>query len=206
MKFTRKKVISLAAVGAVGLTIGLSACGGHTNNGAVNESKEQGTDTSNILNNQPLPGIKWSQWRQDLISVEEAESNDTQTTSFVMHQGDNDPIFSCPSVGFPIPVTVSLSNPQMPYQGPINTGPDDPTVGQMDPNGVYMPPDGQGTWLVCLDATGMPYISYNEDNVDAVGGPATWDYTKHNYTLTGAPTAGVAQEPAKYASTAPHTP
>lgn len=206
MKFTRKKVISLAAAGAVGLTIGVAGCTNHSNNGAVNEGKQQGADTTNILNNQPLPAIKWSQWRQDLISVEMAESNDTQTTSFVTHMGSPDPIFTCPSIGFPIPVTASLSNPQTPYQGPINTGPDDPTVGQMDPNGVYMPPAGEGTWLVCLDATGMPYISYNEDNVDAVGGPATWNYTKHSYDLVGAPTAGVAQEPAKYASTAPHTP
>jgi hypothetical protein len=197
MKVNRKSKWTWAAGAgtAVVLTLGgISACT-HANNGSTAESKQQGNDTTQILNNQPLPNINWSQWRQDLISVELAEANDTATTSFVMHQGNQDPVFSCPSIGFPIPVTASLSNPLAPYQGPVNTGADDPVVGQMDPNGVYMPPGGEGTWVVCLDSSGMPYINYAEDNVDAPGGPAVWNYKTHSYSLVGAPTVGVALIP-----------
>lgn len=201
----RRKWFALLPLLAIGLVLGLTACGATSGqapppSGNQAESSEQTQDTNNILNNQPLPNIKWSQWRQDLIGVEEAESNDVATTSFVMSYANQNPIFSCPSIGFPIPVTASLSNPQ---QAQWNSGGSNGNygvagvpVGQMDPNGVYMPPSGAGTWVVCTDGSGAPYITYAEDNVDAVGGPAVWNDSSHSYSLVGAPTAGVQTAPA----------
>jgi hypothetical protein len=185
MRITRKKGIAGAAVIAI-LAVSLSACNSGTPSGQAAENARQRANQKALENNQPLPHFNWSQWRQDLIDVEAAESNDVPTTSFALHLGSQDPVFTCPSIGFPLPVTTSLSNPEQVIDGHTDTV----TTPQQDPNGVYMPPTGEGTWLVCTYANGEPYINYIEDNVDTAGGPAVWNYSKHAFELVGAPTAG----------------
>jgi hypothetical protein len=158
------------------------------NNAQVAEGKAQATDSANAENNQPIPNVKWSQERENLIQIELAEVGDVQTTSWVTHQGDADPIYSCPSIGFGIPDTAQLSNPLQPYQGPDTTDGSD-VVGQMDPNLIYQPTGDQGTFVICLTSTGQPYINRFEDNVDTVGGAGVWNDTTHSGQLVGAPTA-----------------
>ena len=49
------------------------------------------------------------------------------------------------NVKTPVANTAQLSNPLAPYQGPVDTGADDPVVGQMDPDGVYAPSASSGS-------------------------------------------------------------
>lgn len=184
----RKKLWSVigTAVVVVGVAGGLAACS--HNNPQTAEGKAQATDSQNAENNQPIPNVKWSQERENLIDIELAEVGDVQTTTWITHNGDANPIFSCPSIGFGIPDTASLSNPLQPYQGPDTTDGSD-VVGQMDPNLIYQPTTGEGTFIICLTSTGSPYISRFEDNADTVGGPAVWNDTTHAGSLVGAPTA-----------------
>ena len=183
MKFTaRKKLTAVIAAGAIALAVGLSACGGNNS-----ENAAQNADSTALENNQPLPHVTWSQEREGLIDIELAEVNDVQTTTFVMHNGDQNPINSCPSIGFGIPDSASLSNP---LKGTGVSGVSGAiAVGQEDPNGIYAPTSSEGTFTICLDATGQPYISRDEDTVDTVGGPAQWNDATHSYSLIGAPTA-----------------
>jgi hypothetical protein len=186
----RKRATALAAAGAAVLAIGLSGC----NNNGNSESAAQNADTNALENNQPLPHVTWSQERENLIDIELAEVNDVQTTTFVMHNGDQNPISSCPSIGFGIPDSASLSNPLKPdsnsgtYAGDV--------VGQEDPNGIYAPTSSEGTFVICLDSAGQPYINRVEDDADTVGGPAQWNDTTHSYSLNGAPTAIAHAAPA----------
>jgi hypothetical protein len=182
----RKIITASIATLALGLSIGLSACGGNSN-ANQQESGQQQTDSSNLEHGQPLPLVTWSQARENLIDIELAQVNDVQTTTFVMAYADKDPINSCPSVGFGLPDSASLSNPDQVVGGPNSSGGN--VIGQEDPTGYYAPTSSAGTYIICLTATGQPYIDRFESNVDTIGGNATWDYTLHRSQLVGAPTA-----------------
>lgn len=184
----------LAGAGlALTLALSVGACSSYSAPaGNQQESQQQQADTTNLEQSQKLPVVFYSQERANLIDIELAEVNDVRTTTFIKAQANVDPIFSCPSVGFGIPDSASLSNPLQigwSYNGWNNGAYDSGVVGQMDPNGIYAPTSSEGTWVICLDDHGVAYINRFEDKTDTVGGPAEWDYGKHFITRTGAPTA-----------------
>ena len=193
MKMTRKKKIIGAVTLVPFLALGLAACnsGSGQSNGNQQESQQQQADTNSLESNQPLPHFSVSQERQNMIDIETAQADDVETTTFWMNMGDRDPIGSCPSIGFGIPDTASLSNPEQ-----INNfgqyGGGNVTTGQMDPTGIYTPTGSMGTFIICLASSGQPYIDRIESTVDTYGGPAVWDYTAHEGKLVGAPTAAAS--------------
>jgi hypothetical protein len=178
----RTAVLAAAAAGALALSI--AACS-HSPNGQQMENQQQSNDTTTYEMNQPIPHFTTSQMRATLTEVEAIQALGSQTTSFFFNQGVTDPIFSCPSLGMPVASTAQLSNPDQ----VIGTGNSNAvTIGQMDPNGVYSPPDSTGTNVLCLNASGQPYIQYWEGFVDAVSGAATWNSTTHQVQVIGQPT------------------
>jgi hypothetical protein len=190
MSFTVKISRKVAAViGFVMLAVAISSVAACSHNNAqTKEDAAQNQDSVNAENNQPIPNVKWSQERENLIDIELAEVGDVQTTTWITHNGDENPIFSCPSIGFGIPDTASLSNPLQPYQGSATTDGGD-VVGQIDPNLIYQPTTGEGTFVICLTNTGQPYINRFEDTADTVGGAGVWNDATHSGQLVGAPTA-----------------
>lgn len=171
--------------------LSLAACNSSSGQSSGNqkESAQQQADTNSLENNQPLPHFNYSQERQNMIDIERAQADNVETTTFWMNMGDSDPIGSCPSIGFGIPDTASLSNPlQAQWVGGGN-GNAGITTGQMDPTGIYSPTGSMGTYIICLASNGQPYIDRVESTVDTYGGPAVWNYTKHMGELVGAPTA-----------------
>lgn len=188
MKFTRKRIAVLSAVAATALVLSLGAC--TSSNGNTAEHQLQLQDTTSLENNQPLPHFNYSQERQNMKDIEAAEAQDVQTTSFFLNLGDPDPVGSCPSIGFGIPDSASLSNPLQ-----TAGGNNDAAIGQMDPTGVYAPVSSMGTFIICLTASGQPYINRIESSVDTYGGPAVWNYGKHMAQMDGAPTAAAALLP-----------
>jgi hypothetical protein len=188
MKMHKKNF--LAAVPVAFLVVGLAACGGHSStSGQKSENAQQSQDTTNLESSQPLPTVYYSQERANLEDIELAEVNDVRTTSFVLGNNGDVLIYSCPSIGFGIPDSASLSNPeQVVGLGNYNAV----TTGQMDPTGIYAPASSAGTWLICLTASGQPYINRFEPNVSTIGGPASWVQAPKNgqhIVSTGAPTA-----------------
>lgn len=180
-----------AAFLTVGLVVAGTACSHTISNGNTAESAQQLQDSTNLENAQPLPIVFYSQERANMIDIELAEVNDVRTTTFVHAMGNIDPIFSCPSVGFGIPDSASLSNPSQIEQRYFNNTNswDSGVVDQMDPNGIYAPQSSAGTWVICLDDHGQAYINRFESTTDTLGGPAEWNYTKHFAVMNGAPTA-----------------
>jgi hypothetical protein len=181
MLMTRTRPL-LAALALVAVLAGCSSL--KANEARRLETEQQLTSTQALLNNQPLPVVTWSQLRQNLIELARAQSDTTQTTSFFFNQGIAEPVMSCPSVGFPIPNTMSLSNPWQPSGGP-ETG--NIAVGQIDPTGVYVPASSSGTFVICVNAQGLAYASYWEGFVQTVTGPAVWNREAHQVELTGPP-------------------
>lgn len=185
----------IAAVPVILLTVGVAtACSSSSSaQGNQKEKQQQNQITKNLENTQGLPDVFYSQERQNLIDIELAEVNDVRTTSFFTKDGNVDPVGQCPSIGFGIPDSASLSNPtQIQYSSPPNNGGtfDPGVVDQMDPNGIYAPTASEGTFVICVNVrTGQAYIDRIEDRVDTYGGPAAWNYTTHSAALIGDPTA-----------------
>jgi hypothetical protein len=185
---TLRKIPLAVALAALCL-VAVTACNRSGNsNGQALENQQQYNNESTFEQVQPLPHFPYSQYRATLTEVEAIQALGTQTTSFFFNQGVQKPIFACPSLGMPVASTAQLSNPSQPFNMTDGNGNYNTVVlGNMDPNGTYSPPDSTGTNVVCLNATGQPYIEYWEGFVDAVSGAAHWDSATNSVVVTGAP-------------------
>ena len=195
MKITRRTTAALAASAAIAVTVlcTASACSS-TNSGQAQENTAQQADQAALEASQPIPRYNYSQIRQTLIDAETISANGTQTTSFFFQMGNQDPVYTCPSLGEPVANSSSLSNPQ---QGTGVSGVAGAiAIGQMDPDGIYTPTSSSGTYVICLSASGQPYLDYWEGDVFTVSGAAEWDEATHSIKVTGAPTAAIRTAPA----------
>lgn len=178
-----KRVIAGATVTGL-MVVGLTACSGDSSKTkAQNTEQQQASNGLNsLLRDQPVHSYQYSQVRQNLQELEDAQANGTVTTSFFMHMGLADPVFSCPSIGAPIASTTELTNPQQIVNGNSDHG--TATINQADPTGVYT---GQstGTYILCVGANGAVNPVYWEGNVMTAFGPAVWNKTTHMMEITG---------------------
>ena len=58
---------------------------------------------------QPIPFYDWSQYRQTVLSVIDAQVKGTATTSFFFNLGVQNPIKECPSIGYPVATTAQAT-------------------------------------------------------------------------------------------------
>ena len=164
----RGKIALVGAAILVGIALSASSCG---NDSATTTDQNNTNDLMKRLHaNQPLPNPDFSQYLQTLIDVENAEITGVATTSFNFNYGSNVPIKTCPSIGYPMPSTASLTNPWQISGGSNQAG----AIGQADPNGVFV---GQstGTYVVCVAKDGTKAPAYWEGFVDTEPGPAHFD-------------------------------
>jgi hypothetical protein len=168
--------------------LALAGCDDGKQTSATNADQ---TDSNVILQKfrqvQPPPQFDWSQIRQTLIDVETAQAKTTQTTSFFFNQGVREPVYTCPSLGFPVAATSELTNPQQPVSGFNDRGYGLTTVGQIDPNGIF-PGNSTGTYVLCVGPNGKVTGQYAEEFVHTVVGPAKWDDATKQIVSTGDPT------------------
>lgn len=171
----RKPLIALAATALLALT-------GCAEGSATYDDKAQtNTQLNRYQDNQPVPLYDWSQYRQTVIDVQEAQVHGVATTTFFYNMGSNVPIKSCPSIGFPVPSTTQLTSPDQ-FHG--STG---AVTALMEASGVYTG-DSTGTYVVCVSDVGTSYVTYWEGFVYVEGAPATYDAESGQITLTGVPT------------------
>ncbi len=177
----------------VATILSLAACeSGKAQDATDKEQDTAAAQLNQFLVNQPIPNFNHSQLRQNLIDIETAQATATATTSFFFNQGVVDPVHTCPSVGFAIPSTAQLSNPdQMLTPGRSERG--TAVIDQLEATGVYTG-DSTGTYVICVDADGDGYAFYWEGFVSTVAGPATWNNTTKLVELTGAPSAEFSTE------------
>lgn len=166
--------IPVAILAVVLLAAGCDSSPAYKDQDATNAQLDQ------YQKNQPIPRSDWSQYRQTIIDVENAQIHAVATTTFFFNPGISKPIKSCPSIGFPVPTTAQLTNPDQ----AVGNG---AVIGQMEPTGVYTG-DSTGTYVICVAPNGTKYISYWEGFVQTEGGPAHWDNGLGMIVLDGAPT------------------
>jgi len=184
------KLVIPAAATAIVAALTLAGCSHSSGTSAQQqENQQQQQDTSSLINDQPIPHFNYSQIRQTLIDAETISANGTQTTSFFFQLGDQDPVFSCPSLGVPVANTAQLSNPDQNYNSGYASGGTSYPIPQMDPNGIYAPSASSGTYVICVNSSGQKYLQYWEGDVMTVTSAATWDSATHTLKVIGAPTA-----------------
>ncbi len=194
----KKKILGvLIAIVAV---MSLAACedpGGSGKTGNAQATKDERNQASQQLDqfqqSQPVPNYNWSQLRQNLIEIQNSQANTTATTSFMFLQsgaGATGPlVYWCPSIGFPIPASYQLTNPERIEV--FRKGSDGITsseIDQLEPTGVYSG-DTTGTYVMCVGTDGKPFAFYHEGFVSTVTGPAHWDEAAGEVIMDGASTA-----------------
>lgn len=180
------KAIKVLAVvlAAVMLFAACSETGTDNDEAAEVDEETSSRQLSRYQEAQPVPEFDWSQIRQNLIEITTAQAQTTQTTSFFFNQGTDAPIGQCPSIGFPLPTTMQLTNPDsVVTPGPRERG--TATVAQLEPSGVYTG-ESTGTYVMCIDGDGNAYAFYWEGFVSAVSGAA--EFTNGQIRLIGEPT------------------
>lgn len=186
----RTRILLGAAAGAAVLAVaGCSASGVSGGNAAESATSRQ--DLSTYEQVQPAPHFPYSDIRQTMIDVQASQALGEQTTSFFFNMGSQDPYFTCPSKGDPVPNTSQLTNPDQAltwWGGGSSTPGDVAVVGNIDPNGIYAPSASDGTNVMCLTASGTAYLVYAEGPVTTINAPAHWDASKHQPVISGAPT------------------
>lgn len=207
MKFNLRKFAAVFAITVSGFGLaGCSAFGNDSsstsqaNSAASQEANSQGQDSTNLINNQPVPVYKFSQARQILIDAQNIEANGENTTTFGL-SNNGQLVWHCSSIGMPVPASAQLTNPEQqvvqPDGGGYQQNNGDNTLPQMDPYGIYT---GQttGTYTLCAGSNGHPYLQYWEGYTDSVSGPATFDNTTHQVVMQGTPiqiTSGSTNSP-----------
>jgi hypothetical protein len=180
------KTRRILAVAAIGLAVTLAGCTSEPTPSQKAETEQAERISGSMINNQPLPSFDRSQLRQNLIEIQTAQAKGVQSTTFFMQAGVPQPIFSCPSVGLPVPASTSLSNPWQIDRESNSYGMSNTAISQMEPTGVYID-DSMGTWVMCIDAQGRSYATYWEGEVHAVMAPAKWNAAAGQVELIGPP-------------------
>lgn len=190
----KKSTAILAAVAALFALAACTEAGPPKSNATEQEQTQTETALSQFLKAQPIPQFTWSQLRQNLIELQTAQASTTATTSFFFNQGVVDPVMQCPSIGFAIPATYQLTNPDKDIWSRAGSdGISTAVIAQMESTGVYTA-DTSGTYVICIDDSGDGYAFYWEGFVSTVTGPATWDPDTKRIALTGAPSAEFSTE------------
>ncbi len=184
MNRSRIIAVTVALAASAAVVAGCST----TPDAAAKDQAKSNNQLDVLQRSQPIPFSTWSQYRQTLTDVELAQIHGVATTSFFFNQGAPVPYKSCPSIGFPVASTSQLTNPE---QSVTHGESGIATIGQLEPNGTFT---GQstGTYVVCVAANGIKYISYAEGFVHTEGGPAHWDGEQRLIVDDGAPTVTTA--------------
>ena len=145
----------------------LSACTG----GANTTEKDQVNQQQQIfVKSQPLPAFDWSLERHIFIELYRARNNAVNTYSYIRNwQGEV--VFSCSSIGFPLPANNQLTNPEA-LAGDYR---DSTSLPQAEPNGLYSSPSTVGTYIFCLNSDGTISPSYFEADVETHLAPLSND-------------------------------
>jgi hypothetical protein len=146
-------------------TLALVGCGDSSVTSVANDQKITDAQLQQYQAVQPIPFFNWSQMRQVLIDIYQAQNQARQTWAvFLSYTGA--PLFSCESVGYPIPADTQLTNPeQITHNSAVGGNYGYGVVGQMEPNGTYSSTSTSGTYVLCVRPDGKLAPVYSEPQV-----------------------------------------
>ena len=166
MKFSTKIALNIAAVLLI-CGAGGDGCTQRTpSTAASTERAQQDAQMMQFLRNQPVPIYNWSLERHMLIKIYDARQKATSTFSVVQSELTGKVMWSCPSIGFPLPYATQLTNPQQVVFAHHPTEHDaSGVVSQQEPNGLFSPAHSDATWVPCVNAKGQITPVYEERKV-----------------------------------------
>lgn len=132
----------------------VSAC----NSADTREQYQVQNQQNQYLNTQPPPFFDYSLERYEMTELYKARNNAVATWTYRQSEYTGEILFSCPSVGFPIPGGTQLTNPERYNTNGAN-------LPQAEPNGLFSPPTAEGTWVMCLDPSGKAFPVFVEPHV-----------------------------------------
>lgn len=157
--------------------------------GCLPETTERAqAQQSQYEKSQPIPAFDWSLERDLVISLYNLRNQKVATHSvwrsdYGMVLGD------CPSYGFGIPYDTSITNPyaatDVTLSGYAKPGAIT-SIGQAEPNGLFISSNTSATWVMCLDDSGSLAPVYVEDKVTVYPGPVVVDYETNRVTRSRA--------------------
>jgi hypothetical protein len=160
MNISLKRIIGIAICAPL-LLANEGGCDS-TPSAASKEQAVQNTQMEQFLRNQPVPSFDWSLERHMLIQLYAARQRATNTFSVVQSEFTGKVLWSCPSIGFPLPYATQLTNPQQVryFNEHLNA-----VVAQQEPNGLFTPQQSEATWVPCVDEKGKITPVYEEKHV-----------------------------------------
>lgn len=153
------------------LSIGVLGCMGNSETRDTTTVDEQ---QSQYQIAQPVPHFDWSLERQLAIELYEARNQNVATHSvwrsdYGMIEGD------CPSIGYPLPYDVQLTNPlRVAYS---SSG---AVIEQAEPNGLFSSKATSATWVRCITKVNGEVMAspvYIEGKVTAYAYPVDVNYS-----------------------------
>lgn len=127
------------------------------------EETQQESGNMAIVQNQPVPDLGgYSFERQIVIETYLARNRTIATYAYIM-TFDGRFIEICPSIGYPIPYSTQMTNPQ---RGEYEKG-TVITIPNAEPNSLYPPDNAAATLVQCVNPDGSVSPVYIEENVQA---------------------------------------
>lgn len=177
----RKHSPVFAVLAALILGFSLAACSSGSSttssSGDAAQNAQQAKDETQLQYVEPLPYFSYSEIRWEAIELEATQALGINTESYGFMYDKL--VWTCPSIGLPVPSTTQLSNPysaQWNVQGGYNSNNNvaGVAVGQPEPTGIFTG-DSTGTYSLCVTANGKRYFQYNEGFTDATTAPSHWN-------------------------------
>ena len=149
----------------------LAGCVGETSNSQTTEQRATERNQAQLNQAQPVPAFSFSQERETLIQIYRLR-NDARNTYTVFYSDLGTPLWTCPSIGYPIPGGTQITNPSKIVEN-VYIGQDGKTyrgagysvVPLAEPNGLYTDPNTNSTWVLCVRQGGEIVPVYSEPKV-----------------------------------------
>lgn len=166
-----KKYLSIMLI--VFLSIGVLGC---LDNAETRDATNVDNQQKQYQASQPAPKFDWSLERQLAIELYGARNERVAThtvwrSDYGMIEGD------CPSIGYPLPYDVQLTNPLRTAYSSGSTG---AVIEQAEPNGLFSSKSTSATWVRCITKVNgevMESPVYIEGKVTAYPYPLDVNYT-----------------------------
>jgi hypothetical protein len=132
-------------------------------NASQTEAATTEANQAQLIRNQPIPTFDFSMERHMLTEIYKARQRTTATYSVVQSEYTGKVLWSCPSLGYPLPYATQITNPMQTVEG-RGQG-EFSTIPLAEPNGLYSPSQADATWVPCVDAQGRVTPVYEEKHV-----------------------------------------
>lgn len=164
----KKKLILLIMI--VVLTI--SACNVEEPQSVENDRKATEKSLEQYSKQVPVPSFSFPFVRYVIGKILELQNAQISTFTYVYSDYQGKIVWSCPSIGYPIPGGTQMTNPEQVVSGTDSENFEGAvTIPQAEPSGVYSPDTSAGTNILCVWEDGTVYNWYEERAVSTVPFP-----------------------------------